>query len=565
MGCLGCRPRVRVGTYECGVTVSAQDDVADVTEFAALLRELKERTDRSYGSLARRLNMNTSTLHRYCAGEAVPVDFAPVERFAALCGASGAERLELHRRWLRAVRARRRPRGVDASAGAVAVSESATDSDSGSGRDAGSGPGSGSDAPSGPHAGEESADGPGTAHDRALAARTGGGPATRPGPHGRTITGARPVGGAPDAPGGPVTASDGEDGPTTGPGSAEGEGGPPSAPEVRGNVVSGPLAQEARGRGPWYRRRERVAVALAAACALLATVGSLSALPDGRRSSGERDSTAAPPSAPATTGPAAPRSRTSSPAPSGSASGSGSASASAQPKGSRGPTSPGPRRSPAAPAVPEESAPAGPPPLAWSVDSQVWAHGCGHDYVIAKPPKQVPPPPAPQDAGTWAATQSAVHGGETMVELSVQGTSDTAVVLTALRVRVAGRSDPAPGNAYAMDQGCGGALTPRYFDVDLDKDRPIARAVAGNDAGAPIPAVRMPYRVSATDPEVLLVTARTEGCDCRWYLELDWSSQGRTGTVRIDDDGRPFRTSGIEGLPRYEYDTSARGWRPRAQ
>ncbi|MGC3003372.1 transcriptional regulator, partial [Streptomyces sp. G35A] len=228
--------------------------------------------------------------------------------------------------------------------------------------------------------------------------------------------------------------------------------------------------------------------------------------------------------------------------------------------------SPGTRReSPSratASGTPEEPAPAA-PPLAWTVDSQKWAHGCGHDYVIAGPPGQVPPPPAPQDAGTWAGTQAAVHGGETIVELSVQGTSDTAVVLTALRVRVASRGDPAPGNAYAMDQGCGGALTPRHFAVDLDKDRPLARAVAGNDAGTPIPAVRMPYRVSATDPEVLLVTARTGSCDCRWYLELDWSSQGRAGTVRVDDRGRPFRTSGIEGLPRYTYDTSARRWTPR--
>jgi hypothetical protein len=45
-------------------------------------------------------------------------------------------------------------------------------------------------------------------------------------------------------------------------------------------------------------------------------------------------------------------------------------------------------------------------------------------------------------------------------------------------------------------------------------------------------------------------------------MELDWSSQGRTGTVRIDDAGRPFRTSGIKGLPRYTYDTSARQWAP---
>jgi hypothetical protein len=201
-------------------------------------------------------------------------------------------------------------------------------------------------------------------------------------------------------------------------------------------------------------------------------------------------------------------------------------------------------------------------PLTWSANSQAWKLGCGHDYVIAKPPQQVPPPPAPQDAGTWAATQGAVHGGETLVELSVQGRTDTAVVLNALRVRVVGRTAPAPGNAYAMDQGCGGAVTPRSFDVNLDKDRPIAHAVAGSDTGVPIPAVRMPYRVSAEDPEVLLVTARTVTCDCRWYLELDWSSQGRKGTIRVDDAGRPFRTSGIKGLPQYTYDTLARQWRP---
>ncbi len=155
-----------------------------------------------------------------------------------------------------------------------------------------------------------------------------------------------------------------------------------------------------------------------------------------------------------------------------------------------------------------------------------------------------------------------MHGGETIVQLSVQGRTDTAVVLEALRVRVVGRTAAAQGNAYAMDNGCGGSLTPRYFDVNLDKDRPIAHAVPGNDAGTPIPAVRMPYRVSARDPEVLLVTARTATCDCRWYLELDWSSQGSRGTVRVDDDGRPFRTSGITGLPRYTYDTSARQWAP---
>lgn len=577
------------------MTVSAQDDVA---RFAALLRELKERTDRSYGSLARRLNMNTSTLHRYCAGEAVPVDFAPVERFAALCGASGEERLELHRRWLRAVAARQRPRPAVAAGGAGA----GPDPDSGEqnavkrGRVGGRTPGAaggvrdpadgraaeepvaGCGTSAGPRgnrqtapadetgersAGDEDADGPHTAAVRSLAT-TAIGPARPPGVVAGPATGSRTTTGtshpdgtttAPDAPHGPSTAPDARSAPGAPARAAGGAGGSGRTgdPVVEGDAVSGPVADDARGR-PWYRRRGRVAVALAAACALLATAGILSALPDDDRRSPTAGGPAAAPGASPTTAPAAPRARASSPAPSASTAPDEESPASAG--APREPSAPA-----TAPATPADSAPAG-PPLTWTADSQAWAHGCGHDYVIAKPPQQVPPPPVPQDAGTWAATQSAVHGGETIVELSVQGTSDTAVVLTALRVRVVGRGSPAPGNAYAMDQGCGGALTPRHFAVDLDKDRPLARAVAGNDAGTPVPAVRMPYRVSATDPEVLLVTARTVTCDCRWYLELDWSSRGRTGTVRVDDRGRPFRTSGIEGLPRYAYDTSARRWTP---
>lgn len=424
----------------------ARDD--DVQEFAAALRRLKDRTDRSYGQLARRLNMNTSTLHRYCAGDAVPLDFAPVERFAALCGATPEERLELHRLWILAVAARQRSRTAPSTAPV--------------------------DAPA-------PADGP---------------------------------------PGDPVE-----------------EPAPDDPP-----------------RRPWYRRR-RFLVSAAVATALLATLGSLSALPDGDRRPGASDSVeAADP--PRTTPPGAPRPK-SPKSPSASASTSspeadGSKKPSAKPTG----TAEEPSKEPG-----QQRPPAG-VPLTWSADSHVWQAGCGHDYVVGRSPQQVAPPPAPQDAEAWAGSHNAVHGRQTLVKVSVQGRTPTAVVLEALRVRVVGRSAPGGGSSYAMDNGCGGALTPRYFDVDLDKDRPVARPADGNDSGVTIPAMRLPYRVSAEDPEVLLIDARTRNCACSWYLELDWSSQGRTGTVRIDDHGRPFRTTGIDGLPRYEYDTSARRWVP---
>ncbi|MFF3450176.1 helix-turn-helix domain-containing protein [Streptomyces sp. NPDC002667] len=421
----------------------------DVEEFAALLRRLKGNSDRSYAALARRLNMNASTLHRYCSGEAVPLGFAPVERFAAMCGASPAERVELHRLWILAVAARQRSRPT---------------------------------------------------------------PVTEPAPPNTELVSVSVELVAEDAP--------------------------------------GPASEPPRGsRAPWYRRR--VAVAAAVVSALLATLGALSALPSGR-STGAAHTGAAGDRVSGTPTARAPGARRGSASPSASPSvphGRGSGTP-APGTSASGDASPGPATSPS------PGSGSAVTPIAWTVDSQLWATGCDHDYVIDKAPEEVPPPPAPQDAAPWARTQNAVHGGQTLMDVTVQGRTDTAVVLEALRVRVVGRSAPLKGTDYFTGQGCGGDLAPGTFKVDLDLNRPIARPVASLEGGT-TPARHLPYRVSAADPEVLTVDAETEGCDCRWFLELDWSSQGRTGTLRIDDHGRPFRTSGIKGLPHYWYTNGA--------
>ncbi|MFI6550267.1 helix-turn-helix domain-containing protein [Streptomyces prunicolor] len=390
-----------------GARVSGEANDKDVEEFAALLRRLKARTDRSYSQLARRLNMNASTLHRYCVGEAVPLDVAPVERFAALCGATPEERLELHRYWILAVAARQRRRDAEP-------------------------------------------------------------PVESPVPVQVPV----PV---------PV--------------------------QVQVPVPAPDAAPEPAVRSPWYRRR-RLPLTAAAVCAVLAVWGTLSAVSTHDTATSKVGATA---------------------------------------KSKAGATT-------------KATPSALPAPLTLTADSQVWEIGCDHDYVIDKSPKDVPPPPVQQDAGVWAATQHAVHGGRTNVEISVQGRTSTAVVLTALRVRVVGRTAAAPGTAYSMARGCGGDISPRYFGVNLDAHRPLVRPEPGDDMGKTVPAVHLPYRVSATDPEVLLVKARTGTCDCRWYLELDWSSQGRTGTLRVDDHGKPFRTSSIKGLPHYWY--GEHGWTP---
>ncbi|GHD50869.1 helix-turn-helix domain-containing protein [Streptomyces galbus] len=438
----------------------------EVEEFAALLRALKDRTDRSYGSLARRVGMNTSTLHRYCTGEAVPRDFAPVERLAAFCRAAPDERLALHRLWLSAVAARQ-------------------------GTVPGGPPESGADADAHREASPE-ADGPATDTGTETGTGTDTNPDTAPGRE-------------------------------------------PAATDSASSVTA----------RPWYRGRG-VLVSTAVACGLLATVLGSAALSDGH--------------SPGTSPPLSAGSRTTAApgVPHRSMTSSSKAPATSATTGSIAPT--GTRGRPTTAAEPATV-----PPLAWATDPLVWDKGCDHDYVIDKPPSEVPPPPVEQDAGLWAATQHAVHGRHTLVRITVQGRSDTAVVLEALHVRIAGRDAPAAGNAYGMGQGCGGDLAPRRFAVDLDIDRPVARPQDGADVGRRLPAVRFPYRVSAEDPEVLLVDATTRAHDTRWYLELDWSCQGRTGTVRIDDHGRPFRTTGITGRPHYWYgrnDAGERAWVP---
>ncbi|USQ86017.1 helix-turn-helix domain-containing protein [Streptomyces phaeoluteigriseus] len=399
----------------------------DVAEFALLLTRLKERTDRSYAALARRLDVHASTLHRYCSGEAVPQDFAGIERFAALCGASPEERTELHRRWIVAAAARQRPRPSDTRKAPAPHSSTSA---------------AASIAPA--------------SHSASAVSASGRSPAV-------------------EVPR-PISSADQRPEPTS-----------PPRPRLHGG-----------------RPRLRPVRSRALAASLVAALLGLTA------------SAAGPPSA--------------------------SATHNGNPKANQA----------SAGTVPPVA------PLTWTANSHTRGlTGCGESYVLAKPPQQVPPPPHPEDIAAWAASQRAVHGGTSGVRITVQGRGSAAVVLEALHVRVVSRLTPATGrkSVYSLSDGCGAALIPRFFSVNLDADQPLARSTPGdNGVGTPIPAIDFPYRVSLQEPEVLMVSALTESCTCDWHLDLEWSSQGRTGTVRIDDHGRPFRTTSTKGLPGYRYD-----------
>ena len=89
-------------------------DSDSVEDFAALLLSMKEQSGRTYEALAKRVGTSRSALHRYCSGQAVPAEFAVLERLGRMMGADRDTLLDLHRRWALAAAARRSAAGQSA-------------------------------------------------------------------------------------------------------------------------------------------------------------------------------------------------------------------------------------------------------------------------------------------------------------------------------------------------------------------------------------------------------------------------------------------------------------------
>ncbi|WP_030319891.1 transcriptional regulator [Streptomyces sp. NRRL B-3229] len=419
--------------------------------FAELLRELKDRSGLSYGVLAKRLHMSTSTLHRYCNGTAVPVEYAPVERLARVCKATPQELVELHRRWILAdaARGRRAERAGEASVESAGATQHADAT---------------------PHAGD-------------------------------------------------------------------GDTGEP--------VVIDPVGDDTPPRRfSWPHRRR------AALIASVAVVAALGGVAYALRPMGLRAGDATAPTIIDTR--AADSGREPSPTPSADRDGSGpSPSVSGSPTGTAtaGSSGSGTSRDAGEPAARPSATGA---PLAVATRPYVYEEPCSQHFLVDSEPAQVGPPASEQDAPRWAAAYGAVSSGEQRVALTVQGTGTETVVLNALHVRVLSKNAPLAWNDYAMGVGCGGGVGTKSFDIALDSGSPTVTVKNGQRA--------FPYKVSESDPEVFYVTAHTTAHDVRWDLTLDWSSGDRSGTVRIDNAGRPFRTSADVGRPGYDYPLGGSEW-----
>ncbi|MFF7727790.1 helix-turn-helix domain-containing protein [Streptomyces sp. NPDC008001] len=489
-------------------------------DLAELLRSLKERSGLSYGVLAKRLHVSTSTLHRYCSGAAVPAEFAPVERLARLCRATPEELMEVHRRWIVA----------DATRGRKQQAESAAPPEAASGA---------------PFA------------------------APPEGPSSATPSGVR------------ATSAEAE---TASPGTAAARSAEQAAPSAAEAARSGAKAEpsvaprERATASPWRPGRRVVLTAVSAAvvaavlgsAALAVTLGH-----DGSGSGQDAVNRSAGATAPVKAGERGASGKPgtgrgpgdgATPSPDASAaSGAGQEKTGQEESGqnessssSGGEKGGGTRGAPGSEGGKGNGSEGSGVPLTAHVRPYAYESPCSQHYLVNRQPGAVPVPPTEPDAPGWVSEVGAVAAGEQFVKITLQGTGKETVVLEGLHVRVQDSKAPLAWNEYLTGVGCGGDVSTRSFGVDLDAAQPAVTPGGGQRA--------FPYKVSEADPEVFYVKAGAKRHDVTWHLEVEWSSGSRRGVLRIDDRGRPFRTSGAGDRPSYQWPPGGRGWEqaPRA-
>ena len=148
----------------------------------------------------------------------------------------------------------------------------------------------------------------------------------------------------------------------------------------------------------------------------------------------------------------------------------------------------------------------------------------------------------------WEPVKDGAMAPGDQVQITVQGVNAAQVVLTDMRVRVISRRPPITGTE--LHEPCGGGGYFRSLHVDMDETPPVAKPIVQTGGALAEPEkswettpIVFPYKVSLSDAETFIISASTERFDTDWVVDLSWASSGKTGTLQIDDHGKPFRTS----------------------
>jgi len=173
----------------------------------------------------------------------------------------------------------------------------------------------------------------------------------------------------------------------------------------------------------------------------------------------------------------------------------------------------------------------------------------GDVVMQAAPPTPVPDVPihvsyeyvrTSNDLYQWEDSESMWAPGGAFRVL-VEGLTAQAVVLKRMRPVVLSRTPPRPARSAGVIMSI---LEVRGFSTNLDAESPVLtpmaeRSIRGGGGSHRSAPPDFPFTVTSSDPELFEIHPRST-FDVAWYLALEWASAGRTGSVTINCDGKPF-------------------------
>lgn len=126
--------------------------------------------------------------------------------------------------------------------------------------------------------------------------------------------------------------------------------------------------------------------------------------------------------------------------------------------------------------------------------------------------------------------------------ITLQSDSSTAIVVTGVKIKILTKTPPPIKGTVILPDGCGGLMSPRSFNVNLDDLQPEAQPAPGKDS-ATAPA-DFPMKVSADDPEQVVLNVATVRHHVRFAVIVEWVSGGEAGSKTLDNDGQGYELTG---------------------
>jgi hypothetical protein len=163
------------------------------------------------------------------------------------------------------------------------------------------------------------------------------------------------------------------------------------------------------------------------------------------------------------------------------------------------------------------------------------------------PEGRFPSPSTCADAIGWLKSQGGVDAARTYLSISIEGMNDVPVLIQSMRARIEARQPPIRHTTAECETA--GVVELTRIGFDLDEPSPVAREFRDDGSlGGPFFEAR---NITIAEGEVLpmSITAFAERCYCRWRIEVDAVVEGEPQTFVLDQNGRPFGTTGMVLVP----------------